>query len=128
MHALAIGLAFKFVPLLRSPAPRVPAGNLSFSPVAAGLVPIAMFLLQIVNLYMAVNVGKARKVSRLLRSLFPRGCLLAGQHCTNIYWNTWHAPCLTASPFASVIAKPPEVRHPLSFPLRRARHQGGLRA
>lgn len=40
-------------------------GNLAYSPVAAGLVPIAMFLLQIVNLYMAINVGMARKVSRL---------------------------------------------------------------
>ena len=40
-------------------------GNLAYSPVAAGLVPIAMFLLQIVNLYMAINVGMARKVSGL---------------------------------------------------------------
>jgi len=43
-------------------------------PVAQGLVPIALFLLQIVNFYMMINVGKARKT-------YGSECVLVQEEC-----------------------------------------------
>ena len=41
---------------------------------AQGLVPIALFLLQIVNFYMMINVGKARKT-------YGSECVLVQEEC-----------------------------------------------